>query len=63
MPRRPGRPPLDALDPSVKVCICVPGRVYGELCTEALRHNVSLGAVIRRRLRLVERERRAAGDE
>lgn len=55
MPKRtPGRPPLDPHDPSVAVHLKVTGTMFDDLCTEARRYDVSLGAVVRRRLRLVE---------
>jgi hypothetical protein len=47
MKRRPGRPPLDAEDPSVKVTISLPARHFDALCALARQQARSLPAVIR----------------
>lgn len=49
-PRRPGRPPLDDDDPSVQVCVSLPGARYDELYDRAQRDRVSVPEVIRRQL-------------
>jgi hypothetical protein len=46
----PGRPPLDEADPSIKVTISLPSRQFDDFCARALREQISLPEVIRRRL-------------
>jgi hypothetical protein len=46
--RPPGRPPLDATDPSVRVGVSLPAKQFDALCTEAQRTSVSVPEVIRR---------------
>jgi len=48
--RRPGRPPLDADDPSVKVSISLPSRQFDAICARALRDHISIPEAIRREL-------------
>jgi len=50
MSRRPGRPPLDPSDSSVKVTISLPTKQFDSYCTAARRHDVSLPEIIRRAL-------------
>jgi hypothetical protein len=50
VPRRPGRPPLDAKDRSVPVCIKMPARQYDQLYERAQRERVSVPDFIRRKL-------------
>jgi hypothetical protein len=50
-PRKPGRPPLDPNDPSVRVCFRLPGRQYDDLYHRAQRERTDVGTIIRRRLR------------
>ena len=49
-PNRPGRPPLDRDDPSVKVCVSVPSRQYDDLYQRAREERVSVPELIRRSL-------------
>jgi hypothetical protein len=49
-PRRPGRPPIDPNDPSVKVSISLPSRQYDAFCERARREGVGVPAIIRREL-------------
>lgn len=48
MPQRPGRPPLDAKSPSVRVNVRVPGDQYDALWAKARREGVTVPEVIRR---------------
>lgn len=49
-PRRTGRPPLDAEDDSVQVCLTLPARQYDALYDQAQQDRVSVPEVIRRTL-------------
>jgi hypothetical protein len=50
--RRPGRPALDAHDPSVEVSVRLPSRQYDRLYEQAQRERIpSVPALIRRLLR------------
>jgi hypothetical protein len=42
-----GRPPLDPDDPSVKVCLSLPGKRYDALWRAATDARTTVGAVIR----------------
>lgn len=46
-----GRPPLDRTDPSTRVTVALPNRVYDALAVQALREGTSVAEVIRRGLR------------
>ena len=46
--RRPGRPALDASDPSVIVAFRLPSRDYDSLCQHAKSVRVSVADVLRR---------------
>jgi hypothetical protein len=50
MSRRPGRPPLDATDPSTKVCLALPSKRYDRLYRAAAAARVSVPELIRRSL-------------
>jgi len=47
MKARIGRPPLDASDPSVRVCVRVPSKHYDQLYTKAGASRVSVPELIR----------------
>ncbi len=51
---RGGRPPLDRDDRSVNVHFRLPAKEYDALYAQASRERVSIGDVIRRRLRAPE---------
>jgi hypothetical protein len=46
--RPPGRPPLDATDPSVRVGVSFPTKQFDALCARAQRAAISVPEVIRR---------------
>lgn len=46
--RPPGRPPLDATDPSVHIGVTVPTKQFDALCVKAHRAAISVPEVIRR---------------
>ena len=48
MSKRPGRPPLDPADPSVRVGVSLPTKQFDALCAQAQRDAISLPEVIRR---------------
>jgi hypothetical protein len=48
--RRPGRPSVDGEDQSVYVGVTLTSAQYDDLCTQALREEVSVPEVIRREL-------------
>jgi hypothetical protein len=48
--KRPGRPPLDPTDPSVAICVKVPGRRYDALYVAAQTARVSIPEMIRRQI-------------
>jgi hypothetical protein len=48
--RRPGRPPIDEDDDSVRVSITLPAKHFDSLCRQALRDDISVPEVIRREL-------------
>jgi hypothetical protein len=48
--RPPGRPPLDAKDPSVKVCVTVPAHAYDRIYARAQQDRVTVPELIRRAL-------------
>jgi hypothetical protein len=50
-PNKPGRPPLDRHDPSVRLSVKIPSRQYDELFQQAQRARVSLPEMVRRKLR------------
>jgi len=49
-PKKNGRPPLDATDPSVLVAFRLPGRQYDALYQRAQRERVPISDLIRRRV-------------
>jgi len=51
MIRRPGRPPLDAQDPSVKLTVSVTTKKYDELYARAKAARMNLSEFVRRELR------------
>ena len=51
MSKRPGRPPLDPNDPSVRVGTRVTGKTYDELYARAKDARVSISEFIRLQLR------------
>jgi len=50
MPRRRGNPPLDATDPSTKVCVALPSKRYDALYRQAAAARVSVPELIRQSL-------------
>ncbi|MGH9309054.1 MAG: hypothetical protein ACRD1U_06760 [Vicinamibacterales bacterium] len=56
MPKRRGRPPLDANDPSVPVQVRMPGREYDSVYERARRERVSVPEICRRALARSRRE-------
>jgi hypothetical protein len=50
MSRRPGRPPLDATDPSTKVCLAIPSKQYDAIYRRAATARVSVPELIRQTL-------------
>lgn len=48
MKRPPGRPPLDANDPSVPIHVTLPSKKFDELCKRARRQDLSLPEYLRR---------------
>jgi len=50
MSKRPGRPPLDPDDPSVKLSLTLPSKRYDALCRLAAADHQSLSDVLRRAL-------------
>jgi hypothetical protein len=50
MQHRRGRPPLDATDPSTKVCVALPSRRYDLIYKRAASERVSVPEFIRREL-------------
>jgi hypothetical protein len=53
--KRPGRPPLDPSDPSVAICLKLPGQRYDALYAAAQRARVSVPEVIRRQISKLDR--------
>jgi hypothetical protein len=53
--KRPGRPPLDPSDPSVAICLKLPGRRYDALYAAAQHARVSIPEVIRRQISKLDR--------
>jgi len=51
MIRRPGRPPLDTQDPSVKLTVSVTTKKYDELYARAKAARMNLSEFVRRELR------------
>jgi hypothetical protein len=51
MTRRPGRPPLDPVDPSVKVSFSLPAKRYDALYRAATVNRTSISEFIRQSLR------------
>lgn len=49
-PRRPGRPPLNQDDATVRVSLKMPSRQYADVCLKAQQHRVSVAEFIRRAL-------------
>jgi hypothetical protein len=49
-PRKPGRPPLDAADPSTKVCLTMPSKRYDALYRHAATARVTVPELIRQSL-------------
>lgn len=45
--RRPGRPPLDEKDPSVKLTITMPSKQMINLCTQAQQERRTLQELVR----------------
>jgi hypothetical protein len=56
-PKKPGRKPLDATDPtpSVTVCFRLPGRQYDALYQRAQQQRTTVGDVVRRSLKRDDR--------
>jgi hypothetical protein len=50
MKRRPGRPPIDAREVSVRVGVTLSAIQFDVLCRKALREDISVAEVIRREL-------------
>jgi hypothetical protein len=48
---KPGRPPLDKADPSVRVGVSMPSKQFDELDKRAKRAEVSVPEIIRRDLK------------
>jgi hypothetical protein len=48
--KRPGRPPLDATDRSVQLCVTLPSKQYDDYARQAQREDVSVPEIIRRAL-------------
>lgn len=48
--KRLGRPPLDPADPSVRVCIAIPGKHYDGLYKRAAGERLTVPEFIRRAL-------------
>ena len=63
MTRRRGRPKLDTSDTTSHVSLSLPSRELDALCRVALRHDVSVSEVIRRKLKLAETRDRQRGQE
>lgn len=57
--RRPGRPPIDANDSSVRVGVTLPAKQFDELCRRALRQDVSVPEIVRRLIGQVETEKKS----
>jgi hypothetical protein len=51
MSKRPGRPRLAAGDTSTPILLTVPTKQYDELARQAIRRDISIAEVVRRRLR------------
>jgi len=49
--KRRGRPALDPSDTSVPVSLSLPSRTFDEISRQAMRENVSVPEIIRRKLR------------
>jgi hypothetical protein len=49
--RRPGRPPIDATDPSVPLTVSFPGNTYAVLVEQAKHEHLTLQNWIRQQLR------------
>lgn len=47
MTRPPGRPPLDASDPSVKLTLTLPSKQLDDLCVQAKAHRRTLADYMR----------------
>jgi hypothetical protein len=50
MTKRTGRPPLDATDPTVEMCLSLPSKRYDELYRQARAERVSVPELVRRTL-------------
>ena len=50
MTRRPGRPPLDRDDPSIKLSLRLPSKRYEALCRAATSQRTTVPELIRRSL-------------
>ena len=50
MTKRPGRPPLDPDDPSVKFSLTLPSKRYDALCRRAAADRETIADVLRRAL-------------
>ena len=50
MTKRPGRPPLDPDDPTVKFSLCLPSKRYDALCRAAATERQTVSDVLRRAL-------------
>lgn len=48
--KRPGRPPLDPDDPSIRVTVTLPARRFDALCKAARDEEASVPEIIRRLL-------------
>lgn len=47
---RPGRPPLDASDPSVSVTVRLPSKKFEAMCLRARAERITLATLLRRAL-------------
>lgn len=56
MSRRPGRPPLDPTDPSVRLSVRLPAKAYDALYTRAQDARLSFADYLRQQLRARPRE-------
>ncbi len=55
--KRPGRPPLDDDDPSVKVSFSLPSKKFDAICAKATRDQISVPEAIRRALTRIKHEK------
>ena len=62
MTRRPGRPPLDRSDPTVRFCISVTTKKYDELYARASASRMTLSEYIRHQLKATPAARRPNSD-